>query len=269
MRVPFAVAAIALAAPTWPSTPVEWQRRGDAAWAAQDFDGAATCYSASAEAAPDPGLVAFNLGVLALQADDARAAELHFRAALSDRDAPPERVRQAEYNLGLSLLTRGGPAVVYAAAVAANERCLALTDAPGTLRADATHNLELAKLLLAVAAERDRATPPPPATAENPSPEASSPETSPAPAEVARNGNDPSSPTGDAVRPKATLPKQIGATTPGRGTLPTPPDDERLPPLSPEDARAVLQVQAARLARDRAASADLVAGQGGTHALDW
>ena len=251
--------------------PEDLVREGNAAVQRGDLDRAAQCYADAATRTTDPGLVAFNQGVIALQRGRYRDAELHFLAALDDRDAPAERRATAHYNLGLALLLRGGSAAIYRAAVRANERCLEATPNAGTLTSDAGHNLEVAKLLWREARDREReATPPPPV---EPPPE-SVPQSPPeAPPDA---GTTPKSEPGAAAREAGAKtarstapPRTTTQTTPGRGTLPVLPDNEQFPPLSPEDARALLQRHAARLAKDRAASAELLAGPERPDRRDW
>ena len=246
-------------------------REGNVAVRRGDLDRAAQCYADAASRTTDPGLVAFNQGVIALQRGRTRDAEVHFLAALDDRDAPAERRATAHYNLGLALLLRGGSAAIYRAAATANERCLQAKPNAGTLTSDAAHNLEVAKLLWREAVERERkVTPPspvePPPESVAPSPPESPPDAGttpkPDPATAARGSEGkPASPT--------TPPRTTTQTPAGRGTLPVLPDSEQFPPLSPEDARALLQRHAARLTKDRAANAELLAGPERPDRRDW
>ena len=268
-----AVTLLALLATAPGSTrgPDDLVRDGNAAARRSEFDAAAGCYADASRLTADPGLVAFNRGILDLQRGRHRDAELHFLAALDDREAPPSRRDAANYNLGLALLLRGGSAAVYRAAVSANERCLAASPASATLAGDAAHNLELAKILCREADIRERQTSPPPP-----------PETSPE--QVARPGPDatpeagnspptpgtsPSNATVGKPAPATGSPRPTGQTTAGRGTLPVLPDAEECPPLSPADARALLQGHAARLVRNRAASVEPIVGPERPNARDW
>lgn len=247
--------------------PDDLVRVGNAAAASGEFDLAAGHFADAARLTTDPGLVAFNRGVIELQRGRPRDAELHFLAALDDQAAARGRRAAANYNLGLALLQRGGSAAVYRAAVSANECCLASPPADATLAGDAAHNLELAKLLAREAEQRERqSAPPPPDTSAD---------------EVARNGSEetpgqesPSAPssgsTANATGGKpAGPPRTTSQTTAGQGTLPILPDAEEFPPLSPADARALLQGHAARLARNRAAGAEVPGGPERPNARDW
>ena len=272
MRPAVTLTAVALLAIGSGHTPpaADGVRVGNAAARRGDFDAASREYALAAVGAIDPGLVAFNRGVVALQQGQYRDAESHFLAALDDRDAPAERVNAANYNLGLALLQRGGTSAVCRAAADANERCLAGSPADGTLRSDAAHNLELAKLLGRAARDRERLTAPP--VPESAPEEATRPSTPP-PTEGNSTATTPAgtpagaagltrTPPGGATRPTT-------QTTPGTGTLPVLPDAEAYPPLAPADARALLQGHAARLAKSRATAADLPAGPERPDARDW
>ncbi len=269
MRRPAALTVLALlaTAPGPPRDPDDLVRDGNAAALRGELDSAAGCYAEAARWTTDPGLVALNRGVLELRRGRPRDAELLFLASLDDRDAPPARRAAANYNLGLALLLRGGSAAVYRAAVTANERCLAATPASAALAGDAAHNLELAKLLASEAEVRERQTAPPP------------PDTSPE--LVARANNEATAEPGTVPAPQsgasvsatggkpAGSPRNTGQATAGQGTLPVTPDAEEYPPLSPADARALLQGHAARLSRNRAASAETPAGPERPDARDW
>ena len=82
--------------------PDDMVREGNVAVQRGDLDRAAQCYADAATRTTDPGFVAFNQGVIALQRGRHRDAELHFRAALDDRDAPAERRANAELLAGPS-----------------------------------------------------------------------------------------------------------------------------------------------------------------------
>jgi len=264
-------AVVLLAIGSGPARPAaDGVRAGNAAARRGDFDAAQQEYAAAAALTTDPGLVAFNRGVVALQRGQYRDAELHFSASLDDRDAPAERVHGANYNLGLALLQRGGSSAVYRAAADACERCLAGSPADGTLRSDAAHNLELAKLLGRAARDRERLTAPPvpesaPEEATRPSP--------PTPSEVGPTPETQAGTTAGAAErartPAGAAPRTTTQTTPGTGTLPVLPDAETYPPLTPADARALLQGHANRLAKSRAAAAELPAGPERSDARDW
>ncbi len=245
-------------------------REGNVAVQRGDLDRAAQYFADAATRTTDPGLVAFNQGVIALQRGRTRDAEVDFLAALDDRDAPAERRATAHYNLGLALLLRGGSAAIYRAAATANERCLQANPTAGTLSSDAAHNLELAKLLWREALERERKVTPPPPVEPPPESVVPSPPESPPDAGTTPKPDPASAARGAEGQPASSAPpRTTSRTTAGRGTLPVLPDSEQYPPLSPEDARALLQRHAARLTKDRAASAELLAGPERPDRRDW
>ncbi len=264
------ILALLATAPGPARGPDDLVRDGNAAARRGELDLAAGCYADAARLTTDPGLVAFNRGVVALRRGRPRDAELHFLAALDDRESPPTRRDAANYNLGLALLLRGGSAEVYRAAVSANERCLAASPDSATLAGDAAHNLELAKLLRREADLRERQTaPPPPETPTDQVARAGNEATQePGAAPTPRSGTTAGATAGKPAQP-AGVPRSTGQTTAGHGTLPVLPDAEEFPPLSPEDARALLRGHAARLVRNRAAGVEPVVGPERPNARDW
>ena len=273
MRPALALTALALLStgPGPSAGPDDLVRAGNAAARVGELDSAVGYYADAATPTADPGLVAFNRGVVELRRGRHREAELQFLAALDDRDAPAQRRAAANYNLGLALLRRGGSSAVYRAAVAATERCLEASPDSGTLAGDAAHNLELSKLLWREARTREReATPPyaPDPPAERGPPPGPDPSLKPTGVP-----NQSSGPPGSAVGAKpASLtgpPRTTTQTTAGGGTLPVLPDAELFPPLTPDDARALLRRHAVRLAKDRAATAELLTGPERPDGRDW
>ena len=273
MRPAVALTALALlsAGPGPGLTPAEIVRAGNAAAGRGELDLAAGYYADAATPATDPGLVAFNRGVLELRRGRHREAELHFLAALDDRDIPAVRRDAANYNLGLAFLRRGGSSAVYRAAVAANERCLAASPNSGTLAGDAAHNLELAKLLWSEARTREgEATPPPAPDPPSERPAPTGPDPSPERTDTPTpSGGPPGGALGAKPAPPSGPTRATGQTAAGRGPLPVLPDAEQFPPLAPDDARALLRRHALRLAKDRAASAELLTGPERPDGRDW
>src|SRR5262249_59336214 len=103
--------------------------------------------AAAEERTGAPGLVAFNRAAVLFQKEDFRDAEVHYARVLEDAACPPERAARAWYNRGTCLLRRGTSPAVYRSAIACLEHCLDSPAADEPLKADARHNLELAKLL--------------------------------------------------------------------------------------------------------------------------
>lgn len=240
--------------------PEELIRRGNAALAAGDRDGADRFYAAAEERTADPGLVAFNRATVLFQQELYREAELHYARVLDDTACPPERAAKAWYNRGTCLVRRdGATTAMLRSAIACLERCLDSTAADAPLRADARHNLELAKLLWNEARRKEKK---PDAPSENPPPE--------------DPRSDPHRPTGIDTQPGNPEPKdgQTGTRPPKPGSVPTggngdqrnpeqghvpgPPghvlplaDDPGAKPLDPDEARRHLLRISERLKRDQ------------------
>jgi len=263
--VTLAVVLVAAAPVTTPAgtAPEDLLRAGNAAFRAGQSDEADRLYAAAEERATDPGLVAFNRAAVLFQKGEFREAELLYARTLSDAECPPDRAAKAWYNRGTALLRRGGSAAVFRSAVACLEQCLESPAADAPLRADARHNLELAKLLWDQA-RRAEAKPNTP-NQDLPPEEAQSDPPASRPSEPAPSSEKPEAKTG-TERPAGTAPKSepTPATTakadtgpaeqPAPGTATHPPeleDRNTIQPLSPEDTRRLLRDIAARLRNDR------------------
>ncbi len=245
------------------TAPEDLLRGGNAAFRSGQSDEADRLYAAAEERASDPGLVAFNRAAVRFQKGEFREAELLYARTLSDAECPPDRAAKAWYNRGTALLRRGGSAAVFRSAVACLEQCLESPAADAPLRADARHNLELAKLLWD---QTRRAEAKPNTPNQNPPPEeAPSDPPAPHPSDPAPSSEKPEAKTG-SERPAGTAPKRepSPATTPkadtgspvqpapGAATLPPELEDRNtIQPLSPEDTRRLLRDIAARLRNDR------------------
>lgn len=217
-----------------------------------------------AEAEPqtaDPGLVAFNKGVILYRRGNYRQAEAHLRRALGDAAIEPIRRTRGLFNLGDCLVKQAGDsdAKQLQQAIECYELVL-VESADADLRADAVHNLELTKLLWAKAITKQ--------PAKNRDPEWENPEKpepkTPPPSPKKDDGKEPE--TGDAKsKPDAKTKAEIGKekadpakdkkeTTqqvPGAGSLKVLNDDIAGPPLTAEDADAALKRVAERLRKER------------------
>lgn len=278
-RVPLAVSAVLLASAGPP--PDDLVRDGNAALRAGDPAAAERLYAAAAERTADPGLVAFDAAAALVARGEFREAELHYVRALDDRAAPPDRRAKAHYNRGVCLLRRADDADDVPAlrtAVRCFEEAIGSPAADDRLRADARHNLELAKLLWNRARSRE-AHPPrpnelPPDAAFDPAPPQPEPDGPDAGPEGASRpaGADPQAggrPDAAAARPGGPDPQPTPQPSAGHGTLPVLNDDAAAQPLSPADARAYLERLAGRLDRDRRAGNRLKAGPERPHVPDW
>jgi len=248
------------AAPHADQTPDELIRRANAAFLAGDRDEASQLYAIAEEQTADPGLVAFNQATVLFQKGDFREAEVHYARVLDDAACPPERAVKSWYNRGTCLLRRGGSASVYRSAIACLERCVDSTVADEPLKADARHNLEIAKLRWNEARKTDNKekpnSPPPP---EDPRSEPKQPpksndtEPSPEPKEPGTNATTGTAPK-TTQQPTPPTPKLDPNATPTQGTPTATPqlnNDDAVQQLSPEDTRVHLRRIAERLEKDR------------------
>lgn len=208
----------------------------------------------------DPSLVFFNRGVVLARLGRFRAAEVQFVRSLDGDGVPTARRAAAWYNRGVCLMARDDRAAMKDAI-----DCFVISRdlaADAALAADARFNLEVAK-------QRWLAS------------HARAPE-GPAPGDTAAGGE-----SGDAARPGETgtevggeprphdgsagrePPKATEERAPGIGTLPVLPDDAVLTPLSPEDARALLERAGQRIARQRRSVDALRASPDRPGVRDW
>ncbi|MCE9566312.1 MAG: hypothetical protein K8U57_30175 [Planctomycetes bacterium] len=254
------VCCLLAATPHATETSDELIRRANAAFLAGDRDEANQLYEIAEKQTADPGLVAFNQATVLFQKGDFREAEVYYARVLDDAACPPERAAKSWYNRGTCLLRRGGSASVYRSAIACLERCVDSTVADEPLKADARHNLEIAKLLWNEARkvdskEKPNSQPPPedPRSDPQPQPKAQDPEPK-------TEAKDPGSGTTTGTAPKTTqqpsppTPKLDPNATPTHGTPTAAPqlnNDNSVQQLSPEDTRIHLRRIAERLEKDR------------------
>jgi len=133
-------------------------RRGNDAFAAKQYRSAVQLYQQAEGLTPDPGLVAFNKAsalyqlALAAQSPAEKAGRFHeaeeaYRCAADDATQP--RRLLARFGLANSLLQgRAEDADSLKQAVACYRECLTSDALDDSLKADARHNLEVAKLKL-------------------------------------------------------------------------------------------------------------------------
>lgn len=156
------VVVFAAAAP-FDSNADELIRRANAAFERDDLAEAERYYQSAEVLTADPGLVAFNRATVLFHRAQTAQPELYAEAArqyylaLSDASCPADRAARAWYNRGTCLLRQPGATTsLYRSAIACLERCLDsnTTDAP--LRASASFNLKLAKLLWNEARKKEK-----------------------------------------------------------------------------------------------------------------
>ncbi len=262
LRLPLAVALLALAAAVSAAPPEELVRRANRAALAGDPAEAEALYAAAAEHTADPGLVAYNTGAVRFAQGRFYDAEVLYARTLDDRACPPARAAKAWFNRGVCLLRRGADPAAFRSAVACFERCLEAPGADDPLKADARKLLELAKLLWADAARKaarpENPNTPAPEEAPDPPPPQPGPGVEPDP-QPDPKGKDGSPGSAD---PKST--KQSGTQpTPEPGAKDAQPaagaspklqplaNDDTARPLSPEDTRAYLRQTEERLRKER------------------
>jgi tetratricopeptide (TPR) repeat protein len=235
---------------------VDLVRRGNAAFALEQYETAQELYEQAEIRATDPGLIAFNEGAALYRLGRYREAEIHY--LLSRQDADGERLPRVFYNLGNTLLkeSRDRDAKLIERAIRCYEECLRQASAPAELLENARHNLKLAKVLL----ERAKKT-------KNPDyPNEQNPNNWPPHTEDAgnesqdprigsdlldsRNGGRPGRPfqpgDHDSEGARSGQPREGGM-----GNLPPIPDEDKLVPLSSEDTSAYLKKAADRILEER------------------
>ncbi len=271
------------AAPPTEATPEELIRQANAAFLRGDIEDADRLYTTAEERTTDPGLVAFNRAAVLFQKGEFREAELHYARVLDDAECPADRAAKAWYNRGTCILRRGGSAGggsagVYRSAIACLERCLESAVADEPLKADARHNLELAKIRWN---EARKTTSKPDTPNENPPPEDFQNNPPPKP-----SGNDqqPGTPeTGDGNNGgnnmksvnQQNMMQNMGAKsnpTPDSGHSPNLQplqDSSTQQPLSPEDTREHLKRTAERLKKERQTLRNTLYGPERSGSLDW
>lgn len=259
-RILFTMTALAVCGGQPVRTETDLLREADAAVARQDWAAAESLYAEVEPITADPGLVAFNKGVVLFRQKNYRQAELHWRRALADAAIPVERRARGLFNLGDALVKQAGAAD--AKTLQAAIECYDLVgreSEDAQLKTDAAHNLEVAKLLWAKAfagqlpKDRDR---------EWETPDREEPKQPPAPkrddGKEPANG-DPGTKANskdkiEQAKGKGDLPKDVAKqetpkTVPGAGNLPVINSDGG--PVAAEDVDATLAKTAARLQRER------------------
>lgn len=264
---------LTLLAAAAPADPVDLVRRGNQAFAEKKYHAARALYDRAAGRIVDPGLTAFNQAAALYQLEQYREAELHYQYCLAD--ATGTRRAQALYGLGTCLLQqRDRGTEVLSEAVRAFAECLRQEDVNPELAADARHNLELAKLLLAQATPSTKKDTPEPKNSSNGPDRKVKPklELDKKPGTSQRDGGkpDPRKPgtpvqiePGDKPLPTDERPP------PGAGDLPPVPDKGELTPLAEGDAERHLDDAVQRIMRAQRGYRYRVPRAPGSAVLDW
>jgi tetratricopeptide (TPR) repeat protein len=224
-----------------------WLRRGNDAFARQEFDEAIRCWRQALPEADDPGRVAFDLAAAYFRKQDYVAAATAYRQALDDGELPAERGSRAWFDLGNALLEQAGTTDrrLLEQAMTAYRHCLA--GASADLRGDAEHNLE-------IAGRRWLKTLPPPKDDDQGNEPTGPEKTKP---EKSGNSNDPNNeqkgdPTADPNPSKGGDSKKGDPTNKAsKGAITVLPDSPERAPLTADDAIAHLERAIGRIDRDR------------------
>jgi tetratricopeptide (TPR) repeat protein len=245
-----------LLAATPAADPEDNVRRGNAAFDREDYETALKFYAQAEERITNPGLVAFNKGAALYRTGDFRGAEMHYRRCLEE--ATGARRATMLYDLANCILmqSKGADAKLLRHALDCYALCLREPECAEALRADASHNLELTKLLWVKArqARPNKEGSDPDEKKDQNKPEPKQPdEKTPGGAEPSPGKAEPS-PTVDPQRPDPRDPRQpipVDMQAPGSGTLPPVPDKAESKPMQPEDAARHLERALERVLRER------------------
>jgi tetratricopeptide (TPR) repeat protein len=225
--------------------------KGYQAYQQGDYDVALREYETALQQSSDPGYFALELGSIAAQAGRYSEAAAWFSRCLED--ARNERQQIATYGQAtalthLAVMQQGKRGVTtleraiagYRQAIEQHDK-LQSGDKPSAklvAKSDIEHNMNLAVALL----QQKKQEPEPPEPDQQP-------ENSP-PSNLGNDGNGPgASRTGSMQGPRGNegSANETNNNAPGRGNLPALPDDEKVPPISPEEADRRLQQLLARL----------------------
>lgn len=254
------LALLLVAAATEP-TAEELVRKGNAAFARQEYDAAVQLYTRAEATIANPGLVAFNKAAALYRLGRFRDAELHYQRCLEEAEGSQRLA--IVYNLGNCLLQQaqaGGDLDLFRQAVACYQECMRDEAGDANLREQARYNLELTKLLWQQA-RITRAAQPGKEEGSDPKPEQPKPEkkTEEPKGDQAQPGAEPASKSG--VPQQAKMDDKNGKQqaieteklAPGKGNVQPPADNDKLKPLAPEDALRNLEAAAERIRRERSA----------------
>lgn len=227
-------------------------RQGTQAFAGGRYQEALELFEAAEEFAPDPGLVAFNKAAALYRLERYAEAALHYERCLEDDSIPPTRRAQAYFQMGHAYVheSKGTNRGLLEKALAAYRSCLLMHETPEAMRADARHDLELARLLW-LQTLPDPETPPrqkdqvPPKNGERKRPPGSKD-----PKDGARDveGNEPDK---KELVDGANGDTKTQAKKARAGPLTVLPDRSELVPLSPQETAAHLEANTQRMLQER------------------
>ena len=238
-----------------PPSPDELARDADAAFDRGDDALAESLYARAAGRSTDPGLIAFNRGIVSMRSGRLIDAERSFRRSLDDGEASAERRARAWFNLGNCLVEHTpADAARLRTAIECYRRCLELSPEE-PLHGWAANNLEVAKLRWNAEREKQPAGDTP---NDEPRELSQLPDRQPKKmsddreADPTGKGDPSKSEKTNAPPPKGTEAKKSDAKpSPGAGQLPVLPDTDAVAPLTTEEATEYLRESAERLKRER------------------
>ena len=227
---------------------------GYAAYQRQEYDTAIRCYEQANLASADPGPIAYNLGAICAAAERYSEAAAWYTRSLED--ASGVRRAKSAYGLATALThfankQQGRKAVAllqqalqnYELAMREwNSLATEETSSMPTLKADAEFNRSIAQNLLA---QKQKEPEPPEPHSNDMPPEVTDPSLTD-PGTGSGNGSRASPLNGRNNSTNGTA-SGTNDSTAGRGNLPPLPDDDKAPPLSPEEARGRLDQLMQRL----------------------
>lgn len=246
-------------------------REGNAAFAAGHYERAVDLYTQAEEFSDDPGLVAFNKAAALYELGRFHEAEVHYQRSLED--AQGERLARLQFDRGNSLLRQSGGthARLLDQAIRSYERCLRQAELAPELADDVRHNLELARALRLRAKDSGEPAQPPANQKKEPQEEpGKTPRSTPSGTDkhVNPDGTGAEKGVGQGEIGKQGVPVTSKHYQAGVGNLPPVPDDEKLAPMSSEEALAHLRRAAERIIRERK-NAQRPAAPPSRHTLDW
>jgi tetratricopeptide (TPR) repeat protein len=270
-----AVLAVVLGAAA-PRSPLEFVRAGNAAFADEDFERAISLYLEAEDGIDDPGLVAFNKGAALYRLGRFGEAEVHYLRCL-EQAAGPRRARLLyDYANAILQQGQGRDKDFFDRAIAAYQECIDHPDADELLRANAQHNLGVARAM------QDRAKPAEGKKRPNPNDDKTpdskdGPSQSPDTARGQQLEIEVPDDKGGLKRPVKTDPngeegpvEGANQPPPGPGALPPIPDDDETPRLPRHEAREHLRRATQRILDDAAKrQQQRSSAVGSAGVLDW
>jgi Ca-activated chloride channel family protein len=237
LRLALLPLALLLVSAAFPERIDELMRQGQDAFDAEDYGDALEFYQQTETATHDPGQVAFNKAACLYRMKKYQEAENHYRRCLEDQQIPGTRQAWSWHALGNCLVKKPPARLDHVEeAIRCYRRCLTHAGADAALRADAAHNLEVAKRLwLKLKAEGKEAPKDP--TKDETQPQKKDPGKDVKEKDIAKKELDEGAEQGDQKQ-----------NAPGR--LYSLPDNDEVLPLPPDATERLLDEAVRRIRRD-------------------